>query len=206
MMDNFIFTENDFLVIKDCIEKGHKSWSDDCIKNLKIRLKEFLKIKQNHVCCYCCRNIYGEFNLSLDIEHVLPKSKYPLYMFSLDNLAVSCKRCNMSIKGSKVDFIVNNLENNENPFDSKNYYFIHPNSDVYNDHIKFISHQYGNQKFVFYHIVKDSKKGKYSYEFFKLKQLVVNCFDKAQGIPMRDGEYNFDFTLEIEKLAKKNGQ
>ncbi len=203
-MNDTFFTDNERELIKTSLEEGHKSWNNDCLENLKSRLKEHIKKRQNFVCCYCLRNLNGEFNFVIDIEHILPKSKFTHFMFTLDNLAVSCKRCNMNIKGDKLDFISCDVNASKNPFRSENYYFIHPNSDIFEDHIEYTMLQKGRKVFVFYNIINNSIKGRYSYDFFKLDRLVINCFDEAQGLDAHDENSTISSKLmeEIKNLEK----
>ncbi|MEY0243816.1 HNH endonuclease, partial [Providencia rettgeri] len=171
-MSLFNFSDEDKILIEDCIKKGHKGWYDESLKNLKGRLKEHLRKKQKNVCCYCSRNINGESKMIVDIEHILPKYKHKNHMFTLDNLAASCRRCNFQ-KGKKVDFLTSSFEKSESPFDTQNYHFIHPNADIYEDHIKYIHVQTGSDLIVFYVITPDSKKGCFSYDYFKLNDFVI---------------------------------
>lgn len=218
-MANFIFSESDRSLITSSIEKGHGSWKDDCLKDLKSRVKEHLKARQNFVCCYCLRSFHGEFNFVIDIEHILPKHKHVEHMFHLENLAASCKRCNMKMKGRRIDFLKDSFTGSKDPFANEHYLFIHPNRDTCEDHIDFEHHQKGRVIMVFYKPINDSAKGKYSIEFFKLEQLSVNSFSKAQGLNVEDEDYyhgnpddDDDVTLslykeidiELEKLIKSD--
>ncbi len=176
-------------MISASLDKGHGSWKDDCLKELKSRIKEHLKVRQDHVCCYCLRNLHGEFNFVIDIEHILPKHRYKEFMFTLDNLAASCKRCNMKMKGRRIDFITEKFENHSNPFASENYFFIHPNSDHFEKHIEFIHTQIGRKIAIFYNVINNSPKGLFNYDFFRLDQLVKNSFDRAQGIEVENEDF-----------------
>ncbi len=188
-MTNFVFSPEDEAIILECINKGHTAWKDDCIKDLKSRIKEHLKKRQNNFCCYCLRNIFDEFNYVIDIEHILPKHKYVDFMFSLHNLAASCKRCNMKMKGRSVAFINPCFEHNRDPFATENYKFIHPNTDVFVEHILYTVLQEGKNILVSYSVKNNSHKGRYSIDFFKLDRLARNTNDKAQGIPVENEDY-----------------
>lgn len=185
-MASFIFSKEDCEIIEFCVVRGHKYWDDDSLSDLKRRLKEYLKDRQRNVCCYCLRSFHGEFNLVIDIEHILPKHKYADYMFKIDNLAASCKRCNMKMKGRRIDFIKNPFVNSVNPFAGENYFFIHPNSDVFEEHIRYIHVQNGRDIMVFYQIINNSPKGVFSHNFFGLDKLAVYTYNKAQGLSFED--------------------
>ncbi|MBG0620529.1 HNH endonuclease [Enterobacter roggenkampii] len=196
------FSDEEKSIMAACIAAGHKSWTNDDLVDIKTKIKDWLCIKQKHVCCYCSRNIYGEFKMVIDIEHVLPKSKYLSYMFTMDNLAVSCKRCNMNIKGERVDFISFGADISLHPFNSSNYLFIHPNTDNYYDHIDYFFIQSNAQIKVFYSIKNKSAKGKYTYDFFKLERLVLDSFDEAQGLISENENNPVDFLDEIKRLEE----
>lgn len=223
-MTNFVLSPEEEVIISECIKKGHAAWKDDCAKDLKSRIKEHLKRRQNNFCCYCLRNMLDEFNYVIDIEHILPKHKYVHFMFTLENLAASCKRCNMKMKGRSVAFINPCFEHNHDPFAKENYKFVHPNTDVFVEHIRYISNQEGMNILVSYSVKNNSPKGHYSIDFFKLDRLARNSNDKAQGISVGDEDY-FEGNLEddddddmiagndltdiegiIEDLAFKNDQ
>lgn len=188
-MTDFVFSHDEKAIIEECIKKGHTSWNDDRIKDLKSRIKEFLKERQNHFCCYCLRNLNGEFNYVIDIEHILPKHKYIDFMFNFNNLAASCKRCNMKIKGRRIDFINSCFKENSNPFATENYKFVHPNTDNIVDHINYFFIQRGINILVSYSVKNNSPKGKYSIEFFKLEDLAIYMNNKAQGLSTEDEDY-----------------
>lgn len=198
-MTNFSFSPEDHIEIKKCIKKGHASWKDENIKSLKTRIKEHLKFRQKYFCCYCLRNISEEFNFVIDIEHILPKHKYVKLMFDMENLAASCKRCNMKMKGRRVDFITDQFNKSPNPFASENYKFIHPNSDVFIDHINYYSIQSGTNILVSYSVKNNSTKGAYSIEFFQLEKLARNKNDIAQGISV-DDEDKFDGNIDDDDI------
>jgi hypothetical protein len=118
----------------------------------------------------------------IDIEHVLPKSLFPKYMFRMSNLSASCKRCNMNLKKDKIDFLTGaGARRNGRLFRSKLYKLIHPNLDKYNSHLDLKSRQEGSMVMVKYIVVNNSSKGAYTYEYFKLDRLEKNDFDMAQG-------------------------
>ncbi|WP_105624929.1 HNH endonuclease [Cronobacter malonaticus] len=225
-MANFQFSENELTLISASVNKGHKSWKDDCLSELKTKIKEHLKTRQRFVCCYCLRSFHGEFNFVIDIEHILPKHQHVKHMFELENLAASCKRCNMKMKGRRTDFLTEKFNSNPDPFAKENYLFIHPNRDVFEDHIAYEHHQKGRDIMVYYSVISDSAKGNFSMEFFKLEQLSVNSFSKAQGLAVEDEDFYegnpedddieddteimavsyFNIDNELEKLAIDHNQ
>ncbi|WP_337048928.1 HNH endonuclease [Serratia fonticola] len=183
------FSCADNKIVIECMEKGHSSWNDDRIKDLKTRIKESLKKRQRNVCCYCLRSFHGEFNYVIDIEHILPKHKFVYKMFDLRNLAASCKRCNMKIKGRRIDFLSKSFHDEITPYNKESYLFIHPNADVFEDHISYTHNQKGRDIIVKYEVLNNSDKGNFSYEFFKLEKLSIHTYNKAQGIYSNEDEW-----------------
>ena len=162
---------------------GHTAWDrNPTLVTLKVKIKDFGLIKTEDRCCYCGRNIHGEFRMVIDIEHILPKSIFPKLMFNGKNLSASCKRCNMNIKKSKIDFLNGISDRHTGTLLRSRYYkIIHPNLDNYDSHILLISGQVGRKVMLKYSVVNGSDKGDYTYNYFKLDRLEKNNFDIAQG-------------------------
>jgi len=189
MLDLFDFETRKML--RDVMAQD-EPWAANEISNLKRQVKELLKQKQGQTCCYCCRDIQGEFNLVLDLEHVLPKSVYPHYIFTPKNIAVSCKRCNMQFKKKDDDFVVDAFKfqgsNGEIRilFDKDAFLLVHPNLENWEDHLSYTHMQHNRQKISFYTIENNSPKGQYTYDYFELRSLSINTIGKAQGL--KEGE------------------
>lgn len=157
--------------------KEHKPWDVTELKNLKTRLKVYLLETTKNQCCYCRKNMNGEFAMVIDIEHVLPQAKYKPYTFSIFNLSVSCKRCNMPIKGQKDDFY-----DGPDPLLSGSYKIIHPNHDSYFYHMHYYESTFNGTVAVKYHVQNGSAKGMYTYNYFKLQRREVGALDEMQGL------------------------
>jgi len=87
----------------------------------------------------------------------------------------------MGIKRSDVSFYLGQ-PNEADPFRSELYRFIHPNSDVASHHLRLLSLQVDAKRLLKYTIVNDSGKGQHTYDYFRLKEIEVNTFDRAQGM------------------------
>ncbi|WP_446083290.1 HNH endonuclease [Acinetobacter sp. 1125_18A] len=168
------------------------------------KLKPFLHFRTDQRCCYCYRDQTGEFSFVLDIEHILPKSVFNDCFYDLDNLSISCKRCNMNIKKDDYSFlksdllslakklnpsrrvyfkrkdIIHKLSFKKDYFNSSLYSIIHPNLDKYDDHIDYIKSDYKGNRLTIYKPI--TQKGKYTYEYFRLNEFEINSFKQAQGI------------------------
>ncbi len=171
----------DIQLIEDVIKTQGKNWSDDRLKPIKRKIKDYLKA-QDCSCCYCRRSFWGEANFDIDIEHILPKKKFKLYEFHPDNLNIACKRCNMFKKGQRTDFLDNLQLVATQPFRVDNYKFPHPNLETYEDHLKLVSSIDGPVKLTKYVLNQNGWKGPFTREFFELQELEEDSMNKAQGI------------------------
>lgn len=187
-MADFSFTNEEKELIKNAIAQGHGFWSDKSLDDVKGRLKDYLRLRQVEVCCYCSRNTDDEFKMALDIEHIIPKSVLVSEMFELNNLAASCKRCNMRIKKDDVSFINGEIEafkTRGGYYLSENYKFLHPNLDEWDGNLHYYVVQRNNKKMVYYNVVEGSEKGEYTKEYFRLADIQVNTFDEVQEATVR---------------------
>lgn len=157
--------------------KSSDPWMDPGVKSVRRKIKDFHLDLIGEFCCHCQRNLHGEFQMCIDVEHILPSSKFPDLTFEMWNLSVSCKRCNMHIKGADVNFLD---EEHSNFFSSAHYRIIHPHFDDLEQHLIREARQRGRQRLVKYIIQPDSK-GAYSYNYFRLSELEMDSYDKAQG-------------------------
>ncbi len=198
---DFAYTVAEQLLIEEA-RKELKPWEADCISSLKRRIFDYHSDRQKKMCCYCQRDQHGEFKMVVDIEHVLPKNKYHTHMFSIWNLSVSCKRCNMQIKKERTDFLVKPEFTDYCETDRHAYYFLHPNLDEAHAQLTRISVQVGRQRLVKYVVAPNSVKGSYTYKFFRLNELEIESFDAAQskkaGIP---GSETLDIFRTMVQLA-----
>ncbi|EJM0964737.1 MULTISPECIES: HNH endonuclease [Klebsiella pneumoniae complex] len=203
-MSHNLFSLEERRLIALAIEQGHTFWGDSSLEALKRKIKNHLRQKQQECCCYCSRNIDDEFNMVLDIEHVIPKSEIVSEMFELSNLAVSCKRCNMRIKGDDVSFIEGSFEQfkaSGNFYNSVSYKFIHPNLDRWDGNLNYIVAQVNRRKIVYYQVVGDSSKGQFTKDYFELDKIQVNTFDEAQEATGRKEPIDPAIAEEYLKLA-----
>lgn len=85
---------------------------------------ELLKELNIRVCPYCNRQyitLYESYNgkTRADLDHFLPKSKYPYLALSFYNLVPSCKICNSSLKLDKEFSYYTHLNPYENGFENE---------------------------------------------------------------------------------------
>ncbi|MDF7812850.1 hypothetical protein [Hymenobacter sp. YC55] len=170
---------NDIKQIFKAIREGGDIWENKLLETSKRKFKDNYRGSNNEQCCYCRRGTDGEFSMVLDIEHILPKSKFKKLIFDEINLSVSCKRCNMNVKRERTDF-VDESTIMSNYTNSNAYEIAHPNLDNYFHHITYNAQVVNNIKIIKY-FIRDAK-GQYTYDFFRLNELEVDSLNKAQGV------------------------
>lgn len=177
-----VYNEDEIELINSVRLEGSDAWKNPLMNEIKSKIKKFYRTDGIEQCCYCRRDFQDEFNMVIDLEHILPKGNplFTQYMFDIDNLNISCKRCNMRIKGEKTNFIVDIDSIVPDYKHSNKYHFIHPNFDVYKQNLKFISYREDDDKITKY--IPLTEKGKFSYNFFQLKRIEIDSFDDAQDI------------------------
>lgn len=185
---SLIFDEAESELIRIALEKEKFHWSSEELKPVRDKIKVFLKGKWSEQCCYCRSGLVDFHNIDIDIEHILPSSKYKRLAFNADNLNLSCKRCNMKIKGDNTDFLVDEDSVEEDFTNPDQYYLIHPNFDVYEDNLKYYNITFDSAKIIKYKPL--TPKGTYTYGYFKLDKIERNTFNAVQGIedPEHDSE------------------
>ncbi len=151
------------------------------IASVKTKIRDLHMARHNERCCYCRKNLHGGGHFVIDREHVLPKARaaFKLLAYEMWNLGTACKRCNMQYKKNKVDFVVDEV----NPAalqTSANYRIIHPNFDLYKEHI-LISVMQNDDVTVVKYTKQGTPKGDYTFDYFKLEELEVGSFDVSQG-------------------------
>ncbi|HHL1883931.1 HNH endonuclease [Klebsiella pneumoniae] len=115
---------------------SHKVWNQTSGLMLKIRkeIREHYIPRQKFLCAYCRELKNTMDGRSWEIDHILPKSKMPEFMFHPENIIICCHECNNSksdsvglkLKGKYIFF----------PPESKHYSIIQPHFDRYSKHIK----------------------------------------------------------------------
>ncbi len=128
-MAKSLFSYEDFRAGKVLLGvESHKKnlWSsdkDEVVKWSSWSLAEFVRLLDVRYCPYCNAETVGIVYPANDgqkesfsaIDHILPKSDYPLLALSLYNLVPACYRCNSQFKGEKDRFDLEHWQKDE-PF------------------------------------------------------------------------------------------
>lgn len=151
---------------------------------VKKYIKEHYIRIQDFTCAYCKQRIEVKHNGIWDIEHIIPKDKYPKFMFSPLNLCVSCKDCNQQ-KSNKN--ILKNKQRKTLPTETGDYLIIHPHLDDYSKHMKIL-------KSSLFFIPLDSK-GKETIEVCGLLRFVFQFSDY--------GDVSVEVSQKISELSSE---
>ena len=176
-LDEFVFTAAEEKIIEKAMAVA-RPWECDAVSEVKKRIKAFHLGFGDDLCCYCYRDLQGDFSMVIDIEHILPKRHYKALTFDMRNLSVACKRCNMKMKRDNMDF-VNRPLTNADVEESAKYKLIHPNIDYRDTHLQRAVLQLNSKKLVKY--IPHTDKGTFAYEYFHLNEFEVDSYDAAQG-------------------------
>jgi len=116
-------------IIKDNF-KSHNDWDLPVFNTIKVNIRNYLRPIQNNRCCYCKRELGYDIG-DVEIEHIIPKSKYEKFTFHTKNLALSCPGCNTkkSIKTVLYSSITNY------PRSGTNFLLVQPHFDTYTNEI-----------------------------------------------------------------------
>ena len=199
-----MLTKKEFEIIKEVVNEGGDIWDNPKLEPVKAKIKKYFRGALGDQCCYCRKNTTGEFNMVLDIEHILPKSKFRNHIFQPLNLSMSCKRCNMNVKREDTSFIVDMKSILTHPFISNNYKFIHPNLDSYFDNLKYLVEIINENKLIKYDPI--TEKGKFTYCYFRLNELEIESFNTTQGIISEVLNIDIDPEISDELASLRNSR
>ncbi len=135
MLIPIIYTQQEMDFIKNKLSEknfNHKSWSDVDLNIIKESIKRHYHSVQGGVCPYCKRQLNSTHGRHWDIEHIIPRSQTPSFMFEPKNLCMSCVDCNSEKSDKKV---TNSIAKKTYPIKSTQYSIIHPHLDCYEDYL-----------------------------------------------------------------------
>lgn len=119
---------------------NYQLWNDEennDVKTFRSLIRNHYLLDQNLTCFYCRQYIFSRNGLHWQVEHILPKSLFPQFLFEPKNLIVICPDCNREkdnqnphVNGSKA------RTQKSYPSASGRYKIIHPLFDIYSEHIE----------------------------------------------------------------------
>lgn len=136
-MKAITFTGFDATYVNAYNGTDHELWNRTKGPIVKLRhsIRTHYLEEQGFLCAYCRMEKKERHGLTWDVEHIIPKSTHPLYLFEPENLALACKECNQS-KWDKG--VLTNPLTRESPYPrmSDAFTIIHPHYDTYSEHME----------------------------------------------------------------------
>lgn len=120
----------------DTFDEKATHWDGTCSvrKAFRKEVRDYYRNEQNFTCPYCGR-VREEFHGGQwDIDHIIPKSTHPAYLYTPKNLAVTCKDCNTH-KSNKTPLSSPVANTSPYPDNKEAYKIIHPHFDPFYKHI-----------------------------------------------------------------------
>lgn len=128
----------DYYNSKPANERVGEFWDDtrnNFLTTVKHEIKSHYLSAQDYRCAYCKQRVVVEHNAAWDTEHIIPKDKYPDFLFVPENLCISCKDCNR-IKSNKN--VLKNKSRKTYPDKPGDYILCHPHFHEYSKHIRIV--------------------------------------------------------------------
>lgn len=141
-LSDFIITSPYLMTIADAkaIDKASggkptkEDWEHSALKSFKERVRFHYSKLQNQKCVYCRMDV-SKATSYFHIEHIVPKSLHPEWMYEPLNLCVACANCNSAKNNQEV---LSDKNTKSLPTDSSGYLIIHPHFDRYFEHIEIV--------------------------------------------------------------------
>lgn len=121
-------------------KENYQLWNNETNKDVQAfrsLIRAHYLSDQKLTCFYCKQYIFSTNGLHWQVEHILPKSSFPQFLFEPQNLIVICPDCNRE-KGSQNPHVDGDRACTQKTYPSKSGRFkiIHPLFDKYEDHIE----------------------------------------------------------------------
>lgn len=127
--------------IKDFVDRydgtSYQIWNsvDKEITEVRKHIRDYYLKEQRFMCAYCRIEKKESHGLTWDIEHILPKSHYPAFLFAPENLAIACKECNNPKDNQEI--LISKLKAGAPlPTDKEAYAIVHPHFDKYSENFE----------------------------------------------------------------------
>ncbi|WP_445946936.1 HNH endonuclease [Shewanella sp.] len=200
MLNKIIFSDDEINLIGKKLNSAgftSESWSDDDIVRLKKKIKNHYLTEQKNICPYCKQKINSNHGRYWDIEHIIPRSITPEFMFEPLNLCMSCVDCNSGKTNNKV---TNSKAKKKYPIKSTDYIIIHPHFDDYEKHIIVI-------KEGFYYVARQ-KKGEKTIAICKLNRFYEfsdfgSCVQDDDRIFMLSEQLRREGSEDLKKIIRR---
>ena len=111
-----------------------EDWENSSLKAYKNRVRQYYRQQQNRKCVYCRMDVSSATGY-FHIEHIVPKSVHPEWMYEPFNLCLACPQCNSA---KNIQEVLDNTDITDLPTESSDYLIIHPHIDRYFDNIEIV--------------------------------------------------------------------
>lgn len=111
-----------------------EDWENSSLKAYKDRVRQYYRQQQNRKCVYCRMDVSSATGY-FHIEHIVPKSVHPEWMYEPFNLCLACPQCNSA---KNIQEVMDNTDITDLPTESSDYLIIHPHIDRYFDNIEIV--------------------------------------------------------------------
>ena len=163
-------------------------WDGRCAERVALRIairKHYLK-EQNRQCPYCHRLRQDTHGYCWDIDHIIPKSTYPIFTYEPRNFAVTCKECNRSKDKLNVLSPTATIDSNY-PQSKDDYIIIHPHLDEYTENMKV---SYTRDLKIYHTPLKD--KGRETFRICGLNRFTEEVAGTSEYIAETETVIGFD--------------
>lgn len=109
------------------------NWGDDDLLPLRKFVRKHYRPLQKKVCYFCKNPLSRKSASNCQVEHLIPKSVHPQFMFTAKNLCLICCDCNES-KGA-LPITKPSAKLLGYPRTSKQFMIVHPHFDEYSKYI-----------------------------------------------------------------------
>lgn len=171
-------------------------WGGTCAvrKAFRKEVRDYYRDEQGLTCPYCGR-LREEFHGGQwDIDHIIPKSSHPEYLYTPRNLAVTCKDCN-TYKSNKNPLLSPLGRGAPYPENTNSYKIIHPHFDPYHEHIRLTRDHKGRS---YHEVITD--KGRETFQVCHLIRFSEALSGTSEYIPELGTEIGItdDFSESVQ--------
>lgn len=118
----------------------HQQWGHDDLAPLRSHVRTHYRNEQRAICSFCRGPLGLQAAENCQVEHIVPKSIRPEFMFEPKNLCVICADCNTIKRDQEVTATIPNTVaprrgQQRYPRTSNAFLIVHPHFDIYSEHI-----------------------------------------------------------------------
>ncbi|WOD09862.1 HNH endonuclease domain-containing protein [Pseudomonas sp. NyZ704] len=139
--NRYVFSREEMCAIQEVVSRGfsYRDWGCESLEAIRSSIRRFYRNAQQGLCPYCAKSISLQAAGNAHVEHILPKSLFPNFIFESKNLCVICADCNTAKNNGNV-FNEDEQDTCKGaakvyPRSSLRFKIVHPHIDQYTDHI-----------------------------------------------------------------------